>query len=105
MSARIIVNVSEGKIVLIGGSPEAGMPDVGLSDGLTRASGEELSAALGAIGDIVKSFQATIDALPSRPQTIEVEFGASFGRECDLWIVSGDANPEFRIRLVWGAQG
>ena len=46
MAARIIVHLSDGKIVLFGGAPEAGAADAGISDGLTRASADELREAL-----------------------------------------------------------
>ena len=36
MAARIIVHLSDGKIVLFGGAPEAGAADAGISDGLTQ---------------------------------------------------------------------
>jgi hypothetical protein len=101
----MIVSLSDGNIVLFGGAPEAGTPDASLSDGLTRATGEEFEAALGTIGELVKTLQASIEAMPNRPEKIEVEFGATFGRECDLWIVSERASLEFKIKLAWGKGG
>ena len=102
MAARIIVDIADGKIVLFGGAPRDGEPAVGLSDGYTRASADEFAAALGAVGEIVKAVEASIAALPKRPEKIEIEFGATLSQECDLWIVAPDAAPQFRIRLAWG---
>lgn len=101
MAARIIVDLSEGKIVMFGGSPQPGAPDAGLADGFTRASADEFQAALGTVGELVKTLEASIDAMPKRPDKIEIEFGATLSQECDLWIVAPDASPEFRIKLAW----
>jgi hypothetical protein len=105
MAARMIVNMSDGNIVLFGGAPESGMPDIDHLNGLTRATGDEFQAALGTIGELVRTLQASIEAMPQRPEKIEVEFGATFGSGCDLWIVSAAASPEFKIKLVWGDGG
>ncbi|MGO9673178.1 MAG: CU044_2847 family protein [Methylocella sp.] len=102
MAARIIVDLSEGKILLFGGGPKDGEPDVGLSDGFTRASADEFKAALDSVGDLVKTLETSIEALPKRPEKIEIEFGVTLSQECDLWIVAPDASPEFRVKLVWG---
>ena len=50
----------------------------------------------------MKAFEASIAALPNRPEKVEIEFGATLSQECDLWIVPPDASPEFRIKLAWG---
>jgi hypothetical protein len=31
-----------------------------------------------------------------------MEFRASLSGECDLWIVSGDGEAEFKVKLAWG---
>jgi hypothetical protein len=36
-----------------------------------------------------------------RPDKVEMEFGASLSGECDLWIVSGDGEAEFKVKLSW----
>ena len=54
------------------------------------------------VGDLVKSLEASIEAMPKRPEKIEIEFGATLSQECDLWIVAPSASPEFRIKLAWG---
>lgn len=105
MSARMIVDLAEGNIVLFGGAPEPGMPDAGLTNGFSRASAETFQAALGTIGALVKTVEASIDAMPQKPEGIEIEFGATLSQDCDLWIVSPDSAPEFKIRLSWGKNG
>lgn len=102
MAARIIVDLSGGKIVLFGGAQQPGAPATALSDSLTRADVEEFGAALGSIGELVKSLHASIDALPRRPEKVEIEFCATLSQECDLWIVAADASPEFKVKLAWG---
>lgn len=101
MPARMIVDFSESRIVLLGGGPEPGTPDTGLFDGATRASSEVLKQAFQSIGELTAMFEAAVAALPQRPETVEVEFAATLSSEGDLWIVSDDAAPEFRIRLSW----
>ncbi|MBY0297813.1 MAG: hypothetical protein K2X71_17555 [Methylobacterium sp.] len=31
-----------------------------------------------------------------------MEFRASLTGECDLWIVSGETEAEFKVTLTWG---
>lgn len=102
MAARIVVDMSDGRLVLFGGAPEPGTPDAGIADGFTRASAEEFGAALRSIGELVKTLEASIEAMPKRPENIEIEFGATLSQECDLWIVADGADPEFRVRVSWG---
>lgn len=102
MSARMIIELSDGNIVLFGGAPVAGARDVGFADDFTKANGEAFKSALGSLAELVKFFEASIDAMPKRPDRLEVEFGATLSRECDLWIVSGEGEAEFKVKLSWG---
>ncbi len=102
MPARMIVEMPNGNIILFGGAPEPGTPDAGLSNGFSRATSDGFTAALGSIGELVKSFEASVEAMPKRPEKLEIEFGVTLSHECDLWIVSMDASPEFKIKLSWG---
>ena len=43
-----------------------------------------------------------LSGLEHRPDKIEMEFRASLSGECDLWIVSGDGEAEFKVKLAWG---
>ena len=31
-----------------------------------------------------------------------MEFGAKLSADCDLWIVSGTGEAEFKVKLAWG---
>jgi hypothetical protein len=53
----------------------------------------------GAVG-----FDAEIGKMVSRPEKVEMEFGAKLSGECDLWIVSGNADAEFDVTLSWGKE-
>ena len=35
---------------------------------------------------------------------LKMEFRASLSGECDLWIVSGNAEAEFKVTLAWGKE-
>jgi hypothetical protein len=98
----MIVELSDGNIVLFGGGPVEGAPDVSMADDFTRANGEAFKSALGSLAEFVKIFEESVAAMPKRPEKVEVEFGVTLGRECDLWIVPGDAAPEFKVKLSWG---
>lgn len=39
--------------------------------------------------------------MPKAPKKIEVEFRAQLSGEADLWVVSGDAEAEFTVKLRW----
>lgn len=104
MPARMIVDLSEGEIVLFGGGPEPGVADSGMQNGATRASADVLGAAFGSLGRIAAAMERSIASLPKRPEKIEVEFGATLSSDGDLWIVGADAAPEFRVRLCWKAE-
>ena len=45
--------------------------------------------------------RSSVDAMPRRPDKIELEFGATLSRDCDLWIVAGGEEPEFKVKLSW----
>ncbi|PNG25564.1 CU044_2847 family protein [Methylocella silvestris] len=102
MPARIIVDFAEGNIVLFGGAPEPGVADSGFVNGTTRASADVVKAAFGSIGEIAATLEGAIAALPQRPETVEIEFGATLSTDGDLWIVGAHAAPEFKIKLAWG---
>ena len=56
----------------------------------------EISASL------VKELERSVGNMANRPDTIEMEFKASLSTECDLLIVSGDGEAEFKVKLSWG---
>jgi Trypsin-co-occurring domain 1 len=56
---------------------------------------------LGSLGELVKILEASIGDLPKRPDKIEMEFGAKLSTDCNLWIVSGEGEAEFKVTLSW----
>lgn len=63
-----------------------------------KASFAKVSASL---AGVVKSIEAQLDALPRRPDTVAVEFGAQLKGEADLWLVSGEATGHMKVTLTW----
>jgi Trypsin-co-occurring domain 1 len=45
----------------------------------------------------------TVGALARRPSKVEMEFGATLSADCDLWVVSGKGEAEFKVTLSWDA--
>ena len=54
MAARMIVELSDGTIILFGGGPVQGAPDVGMADDFTRVKSEVFKSALGSLAELVK---------------------------------------------------
>lgn len=104
MSARMLVELADGNIILFGGGPVAGAPDVGLSDDFTRSTAETFQSAFASLGVVAKMFEDSIAALPKGAGKLEVEFGATLSRDCDLWIVAPGGPAEFKVRLTWKSE-
>ena len=65
-----------------------------------KASGQ-FENALATLGDLVGVLEQTVGALEHRPGKVEMEFGATLSGDCDLWIVSGQGEAEFKVTLSW----
>jgi Trypsin-co-occurring domain 1 len=103
MPARMIVELPGGNKVLFGGGgTTTGLSEVGLSEDIAKATGEKFKAALGSLADLVAALEQSVGHMPHRPDKVEMEFGASLSGECDLWIVSGEGEAEFKVKLAWG---
>lgn len=103
MPARMIVELPGGKKVLFGGSGIAtGLSEVGLLADIAKPSAEKFKAALGSLADLVAALEQSVGHMPNRPDKVEMEFRASLSGECDLWIVSGEGEAEFKVKLGWG---
>lgn len=103
MSARMIVELPSGQKVFFGQRrDEIGLAEVGRADRIIAASGERFAAALGALGDLVSTLEQSVGKMVRRPDKVEMEFGATLSGECDLWIVSGEGEAEFKVSLTWG---
>ena len=102
MAARMIVELDGDKKLLIGGGgPEAGLAEVAIGDDIAKFAGERLEGALGTLGDLVGMLERSVGKMVKRPDTVQLEFGASLTADCDLWIVSGEGSAEFKVTLAW----
>jgi len=101
MPARMIVELPGGSKVLFGGRGTAtGLSEVGRG-GLMQAAAGKFEKALGSLADLVSALEQSVGRMPRRPDKIEMEFRASLSGECDLWVVSGDGEAEFKVKLAW----
>ena len=103
MPARMVVELENGSKILLGGKGRAaGLSEVSLAGDVATATSDAFRAALGSLGDLVGTLQDKIGSMAKRPEKIEMEFRASLTGECNLWIVSGDTEAEFKVTLTWG---
>ena len=102
MPAQMVVELPGGSKVLFGGRGTArGLSEVGIGDEIAKATGDRFKAALGSLADLVAVLEQSVGSMVHRPDKVEMEFGASLSGECDLWIVSGDGEAEFKVKLSW----
>ena len=102
MSARMIVELPDGHKVFFGAGDDAGLAQVGVADDIAKATGETFKKALGSLAELVRMLEASVGAMPKRPEKVELEFGAKISADCDLWIVSGEGEADFKVTLAWG---
>jgi hypothetical protein len=106
MPARMVVELPTGKKVLFGGSGrDAGLADVALADDLTTVAGDKFKSALGTLADLVSILEESVNRIARKPDKIEMEFGAKLSSECNLWVVSGEGEAEFKVKLAWEKAG
>ena len=105
MPATMIVEVPGGGKVLFGGrNRPSGMREISLAEDVATATAEGFKAALGTLANLVATLEDKVGHMPNRPDKVEMEFRASLSGECDLWIVSGDGEAEFKVTLTWGKE-
>jgi NTP-dependent ternary system trypsin peptidase co-occuring protein len=103
MPARMIVETASGNKILIGGrGAPLGLSEVSVLDSVRTATGEQFKKAMGSLADLVATLEESVGRMARRPEKIEMEFKASLTGECDLWIVSGEGEAEFKVKLAWG---
>ena len=103
MATRIEVETPDGgKVFFGGGGQGAGLSEVSFADTAVKVAGEKFQAALGSLGWIVATLERSVETMAKRPDKVEVEFSASLTTECNLHIVSGEAEAEFKVTLTWG---
>ncbi|MGH7212082.1 MAG: CU044_2847 family protein [Acetobacteraceae bacterium] len=97
------MELPNGNKVLFGGrATAAGLTEIGRSDDVATATGEKFKAALGSLADLVTALEDSVGRMARRPDKLEMEFRASLTGKCDLWIVSGEGEAEFKVTLAWG---
>lgn len=77
------------------------MADISAADKIVETTSEAFKSALGSLGQLVQLLENSVGAMPKRPNKIEMEFGAKLSTDCDLWIVSGAGEAEFKVKLSW----
>lgn len=105
MPAQMVVELPGGSKVLFGGKGiTTGLSEVGVASGIGEATSARFKAALGSLADLVAALEQSVGKMVKRPDKVEMEFGASLSGECDLWIVSGSGDAEFKVKLSWGKE-
>jgi len=105
MAQPMIVELPGGGKIILGRSRAVtGLSEVSLVGDVAKATADGFKAALGTLGDLVVMMEEKIGRMPHRPEKVEMEFRASISGECDLWIVSGDGEAEFKVTLTWGKE-
>jgi Trypsin-co-occurring domain 1 len=105
MSVPMVVEFAGGNKIILGrGAAVTGLSEVSLVGDVARATADGFKSALGTLGDLVSMMEEKIGRMPHRPEKVEMEFRASISGECDLWIVSGDGEAEFKVTLTWGKE-
>lgn len=106
MSARMIIELPAGhKVLLGGGGPEVGLSEVGVGADIVKATSDKFKSAMGSLAGLVAAMEESVGRLDRRPDKLEMEFGATFSADCDLWIVSGKGEADFKVTLSWGKSG
>jgi hypothetical protein len=101
MPAQIIVELPEGRKLYFGDDPETRLAKVSAKGKLADMTTEKFKSALGSLGELVKILEDSVGNLPKRPNKVEMEFGASLKGDCNLWIVSGEGEADFKVTLSW----
>ena len=102
MSARMIVELSDGHKVFFGAGDDRGLSEVGVADDIAKATSETFKKALGSLAELVQMLETSVDRMKKRPDKVELEFGAKISGDCNLWIVSGEGEADFKVTLAWG---
>jgi hypothetical protein len=105
MAKTMIVALPSGKKLLFGAPQRAGNREVSLKDKLVETSSGMFEKALSTLGELVGVLEKSVGALEKRPTKVEMEFGATLSGDCDLWVVSGEGEAEFKVTLSWEADG
>lgn len=102
MTARMIVELSKDHKVFFGAGTDAGLAEVGIADDIVKATGDTFKKALGSLAELVRLLETSVGAMEKRPEKVEMEFGAKISGDCNLWVVSGEGEADFKVTLSWG---
>ncbi len=103
MPARMVVELPDGRKVLFGGRGSAkGLSEIGVADKVAKATADQFKAGLGTLAELIATLEQSIGRMARRPDKVEVELRASLSGECDLWVVSGEGEAEFKVTVAWG---
>jgi hypothetical protein len=103
MAAQTIIELElpEGKRLYFGGDAKTGLAEVSLKGKIPAVTTETFKSAMGSLGELVKILGESVGAMPKRPNKVEMEFGASLKGDCNLWIVKGAGEADFKVKLFW----
>ncbi|WP_026608344.1 CU044_2847 family protein [Methylocapsa acidiphila] len=102
MTALLVVELSDDKRLFFGGrGPDGELSEVWVTDEIAKGTRDSFQSALGALAELVKTLDASVAGMEGRPEKVEIEFGASLGSDCNLWIAPGDSKAEFKVKLTW----
>ena len=105
MAGKMVVELPDGKQLIFGGRGSvSGLSEVGIGEEITKAASSAFKGALGTLASLVGMLEDSVGRMTHRPDKVEVEmeFRASLSGECDLWIVAGDGEAEFKVKPAWG---
>ena len=102
MSVPMVVELASGnKIIFSRSSAATGLSQVSLVGNVAKATADGFRSALGTLGDLVAMMEEKVGRMAHRPDKVEMEFRATISGECDLCVVSGEGEAEFKIKLTW----
>jgi hypothetical protein len=81
-----------------------GLSEVALSADVAKATGDQFKKALASLAELTGALEHSVASMARKPDKVEMEFKASLSAECDLWIVSGEGEAEFKVTLAWGKE-
>jgi hypothetical protein len=89
------------QLIFGGRGPITGLSEVGIGEEITKAASGAFKGALGTLAALIGMLEESVGRMEHGPDKVEMEFRASVSGECDLWIVSGDVEAEFKVTLAW----
>jgi hypothetical protein len=105
MPARVQVELPDGRKIFIGGAGDTpGLGQVSAASKIAIAGADAFQKGIGSLGDLFVMLDAAVSAAPKRPDAIEMEFRAKLTADCNLWIVSGEGEAEFSVKMSWGGK-